>query len=109
LRAHSKRSPASAAAAIRFSGTSVPECGSSIAEESGTRPENIILNASGRLIIRLWQSLGGRFFVTTLCRGSQYTAKSRASENGVVEIRDTQCAAVLPVATTRSLISVLGA
>ena len=47
-----------------------PECGSSIAEEPGTRPGMIILNV-GTLMIRSSQNRGGRFFVTTRCRGSR--------------------------------------
>ena len=61
-----------------------PECGSSIAEESGTRPGNIILNV-GRLMIQPSQNRGGRFFVTTRCRGSRCTAKCRALQNGPIE------------------------
>ena len=45
-----------------------PECGSSIAEEPGTQPGMIILNV-GTLMIRPSRSRGGRFFVTTRCRG----------------------------------------
>ena len=64
-----------------------PECGSSIAEESGTRPGIIIL-MSGRLMIRPWQNLDGRFFVPTRSRGSRCMAKSRASQNGPIEIQE---------------------
>src|SRR6516165_5481063 len=42
---------------------------------------------SGRLIIQLSQSQGGRFFVMTRCRGSRCTAKYRASQNGPNEIQ----------------------
>jgi hypothetical protein len=64
-----------------------PECGSSIAEEPGTRPGVIILQGtSGRLMIRASQNRDGRFFVTTRCRGLRCTVKSRALQNGPVEV-----------------------
>ena len=63
-----------------------PECGSSIAEEPGTRPGMIILNV-GTLMIRPSQNRDGTFFVMTHCRGSRCTARFRAPQNGPIEIQ----------------------
>jgi hypothetical protein len=67
-----------------------PECGSSIAEEPGTRPGIIILNVGtfGDPVIRPSQKRDGRFFVKTRCRGSRCTAKYRASQNGPTELHE---------------------
>jgi hypothetical protein len=46
-------------------------------------------------MIRPSQKPGGRFFVTTRCHGSLCTAKSRASQNGPIEIQECSIALAL--------------
>src|SRR6516162_2565151 len=43
---------------------------------------------SGHLMIRPAQNRGGRFFVTTRCRGSRCAVKFRAPQNGRIEIQE---------------------
>src|SRR6516225_6116557 len=45
---------------------------------------------SGRLMIRPSQNRGGRFFMTTRCRGSRCTAKSPAPQNGPIDIQESR-------------------
>jgi hypothetical protein len=65
-----------------------PECGSSIAEEPGTRPGMIILNVGTFDDPSVAKPRDGRFFVTTCCPGSRCTAKSHAPETGLVEFHE---------------------
>jgi len=64
-----------------------PECGSSIAEEPGTRPGMIILNV-GTFDDPTVAKPGREIFVTTRCRGSRCTGKSHASQTGPVELHE---------------------
>jgi hypothetical protein len=61
-----------------------PECGSSIAEEPGTRPGVIILNV-GTFDQPAAAKPGREIFRETRCRGSRCTAKYRASENAQIK------------------------
>src|SRR5215469_11289545 len=59
---------------------------------------------SGRLMIRASQNQGGRFSVTTRCRGSRYTAKYRASQNSPIEFQEERMIEIRKIITTRETV-----
>src|ERR1700739_3923708 len=55
-------------------------------------------------MIRPWQNLDGRSFVTTPCRGSRGTVKSRASQTGPIEFQEESMIEIRKIITTRETV-----
>ena len=71
-----------------------PECGSSIAEKSAMRPDNIVLNV-GTFDDPSVAKPGREILVPTRCRGSRCTVTFRGSRSGRVDIHERRIALAL--------------